>query len=251
MPHTSLEAGHANKEVALDISLVIPAYNEVHNVEPLVGLCLEALAPYDGNHEIIIIDDAGSDGTGEKIRDLVTQVPGLRPIHHEPGRNIGCHPSELEGFRASRGDVALFLPADLQILPSELPNFLAAAETAHIVASHRVARADVLGRRLLSAANNRVERLVMGVNVHDAHSSMLLTRSALDIVVPQIVSRSALIPAEILVRAKRAQLRIAEIEIAHHPRAAGHQTGAKPSEVLMVQLDLLRLRLRMRAERTA
>jgi glycosyltransferase involved in cell wall biosynthesis len=233
----------------MHISLVIPAYNEAPNVEPLVEQCLAALAPYDGDHEIVLIDDGGSDGTGDKVRKLAEDVPALRPIHHEIGRNIGCHPSELEGFKVARGDVALFLPADLQILPSELPSFLAAAENADVVASHRVSRADPLWRRLLSAANNRVERLVMGVDVHDAHSSMLLNRRALDLLVPQIISRSALIPAEMLLRAKQLELRIVEIDIDHHPRVAGRQTGAKASQVLTVQLDLLRLRVRLRAER--
>lgn len=233
----------------MDISLVIPAYNEVQNVEPLVEQCIEALAAYHGHHEIVLIDDGGSDGTGDKVRELARDQPALRPIHRTTGRNIGCHPSELEGLKVARGDVALFLPADLQILPSELPNFLVAADNADVIASHRVMRADPSWRRLLSAANNRVERLVMGVDVQDAHSSMMLNRRALDVLVPLIVSRSALIPAEIIVRAKHLGLRIAEIDIAHHPRATGRQTGAKPSEVLTLQFDLLRLRLRLRAER--
>lgn len=232
----------------MDISLVIPAYNEVENVEPLVAMCLGELARHEGRHEIVLVDDGGSDGTGAKVAELAVRTPCLRPIHHAVGANIGCHPSELEGMAAARGDVALFLPADLQILPSVLDGFLAAAGTADVVASRRVQRADGLGRRLLSAANNRLERMLMGVDVRDAHSSMLLTRRALDAVVPHVVSRSALIPAEILVRARRLGLHIAEIDIPHHPRAAGRQTGADPREVLLVQLDLLRLRLRLRAE---
>jgi glycosyltransferase involved in cell wall biosynthesis len=247
MPHTSGRRRHATKGL-VDISLVIPAYNEAENVEPLVEQCVQALAPYDGDHEIVLIDDGSTDGTRMKIRELAARVPLLRPIYHEAGRNVGCHPSELEGLKAARGDVALFLPADLQIAPSELPRFVAAAATADVVASHRVARADGLARRLLSAANNRIERLMMGLGVHDAHSSMLLNRRALDLVVPRVVSRSALIPAEILMRAERARLRVAEIEIGHHPRVAGRQTGAKPSEVLGVQLDLVKLRRRLRSE---
>ena len=119
-------------------------------------------------------------------------MPALRPIHHALGANIGCHPSELEGFKAARGDVALFLPADLQILPGRAARVLsAAAAGADVVRRHRVQRADVLARRWLSAANNRLERLVMGVDVHDAHSSMLVTRRAMDVIVPKVVNRAA------------------------------------------------------------
>jgi hypothetical protein len=78
---------------------------------------------------------------------------------------------------------------------------------------------------------------------------MALTRRAVDLLVPQIVSSSALIPAEILARAKDEGLAISEIEIEHHPRAAGQQTGATPGEIIGVQVDLLRLRRRLRRER--
>jgi glycosyltransferase involved in cell wall biosynthesis len=232
----------------MDISLVIPAHNERDNLRPLVRACADALAPYEGSHEILLIDDGSTDGSRDLLAELEREEPRLRVIHHEPGRNIGCHPSELEGFRAARGDRMLFLPADLQIHPRVLPGFLVAAESADVVASHRVRRADPPWRRWLAAANNRFERALMGVKVHDAHSSMLLTRKAVDEVVPGVVSRSALIAAEILVRAKSAGLPIGEIEIEHHPRVAGRQTGAKPSEIVKVQLDLLQLRRRLRRE---
>jgi glycosyltransferase involved in cell wall biosynthesis len=233
----------------VDISLVIPAFNERENLSELVRACREALSAYSGDHEIVLIDDGSTDGTAGVIDELAERDPLLRPLHHAPGQNVGCHPSELEGLREARGDLMVFLPADLQIHPSVLPAFVDAACDADVVASHRVRRADAPWRRYLSAANNRVERLLMGVDVHDAHSSMALTRRAVDLLVPQIVSSSALIPAEILARAKDEGLAISEIEIEHHPRAAGQQTGATPGEIIGVQVDLLRLRRRLRRER--
>lgn len=232
----------------MDISFVIPAYNESENLRPLIDACHAEVADIDGQHEILIINDGSTDGSRELLDEMAASDPMLRVIHHEPGQNIGCHPSELEGFKHARGDRLMFLPADLQILPSVLPIFLAAAETADVIASHRVNRADRAGRRWLSAANNLVERALMGVKVHDAHSSMLITRRAADELVPTVKSRSALIAAELLVRARRMKMPIAEVEIEHHPRAAGQQTGAKPSEVLKIPVDLLRLRMALARE---
>jgi glycosyltransferase involved in cell wall biosynthesis len=235
----------------VDVSLVIPAHNEQENLPTLLEACRTALSAYPGDHEIVLIDDGSTDGTQSLLRELSAQEPMLRPLYHPPGQNIGCHPSELAGFRAARGDLMLFLPADLQIHPSVLPAFAEAAKSADVVASHRTHRADASWRRWLSAANNRVERLLMGVDVHDAHSSMALTRRAVDALVPSVVSSSALIPAELLVRASRLGLGITEVEIEHHRRMAGRQTGAKPSEILRVQLDLLRLRRRLAREEPA
>jgi glycosyltransferase involved in cell wall biosynthesis len=232
----------------VDVSLVIPAYNESANLLPLVDACEKVLAPVQGVHEIVIVDDGSTDDSGEILSRLEAERPLLRTIRHPRGDNIGCHPSELEALKTVGGEVALFLPADLQIHPSSLPVFLEASGRADIVASRRLHRADNVFRRLASGANNRVERLLMGVDVHDAHSSMLLNRRALDQVMPFVVSNSALIPAEILVRARARGLRITEVNVDHYPRATGRQTGISVSEVLRVQFDLLRLRRQLARE---
>jgi dolichol-phosphate mannosyltransferase len=232
----------------VDVSLVIPAYNESANLLPLVDACEKVLAPVQGVHEIVIVDDGSTDDSGEILSRLEVERPLLRTIRHPRGGNIGCHPSELEALKTVGGEVALFLPADLQIHPSSLPVFLEASGRADIVASRRLHRADNVFRRLASGANNRVERLLMGVDVHDAHSSMLLNRRALDQVMPFVVSNSALIPAEILVRARALGLRITEVNVDHYPRATGRQTGISVSEVLRVQFDLLRLRRQLARE---
>jgi glycosyltransferase involved in cell wall biosynthesis len=232
----------------VNISLVIPAYNEAENLVPLVDACEEALRPYDGTHEILLVEDGSTDSTPELLTALERDRPLLRSIRHETGKNIGCHPSELEGLKAAHGDVALFLPADLQVHPSSLPRFLEGAERADVVASRRVNRADNVWRRFLARANNVVERLAIGVDVHDAHSAMLINRRALEEVVPLVRSRSALIPAELLYRAKQRGLRITEVDVEHFPRRAGRQTGAKFTEILKVQLDLMQLRRRLARE---
>jgi glycosyltransferase involved in cell wall biosynthesis len=248
MQHRSM-ASRAVEYSSVDISLVIPAYNERGNVDELVEASRQALSAFAGTHEIVLIDDGSTDGTTELVQELAQSEPLLQPIYHARGHNIGCHPSELEGLSEARGDLMVFLPADLQIHPSVLPAFVDAAAEADVVASHRWRRADGPWRRFLSGANNRIERALMGVKVHDAHSSMALTRRAVDLLVPRIVSSSALIPAEILARANELGLAIAEVEIEHHPRVAGKQTGASPGEIIGVQVDLLRLRRRLRRER--
>lgn len=232
----------------MDVSLVIPAYNESANLLPLIDACEAALAAVEGTHEIVIVEDGSTDDSAEVLTRLEQERPLLRTIRHERGKNIGCHPSELEALQTVPGDVALFLPADLQIHPSSLRLFLAAADRADIVASRRRHRADNAFRRIASAANNLVERLLMGVDVHDAHSSMLLGRRALDEIVPLVMSNSALIPAEILLRARERGLRITEIDVDHYPRATGTQTGISVMEVLRVQFDLVRLRRRLSRE---
>jgi dolichol-phosphate mannosyltransferase len=232
----------------VDVSLVIPAYNESANLPLLVDACETALAGVEGHHEIVIVDDGSLDDTAEVLDRLESGRSLLRTIRHERGKNIGCHPSELEALKTVTRDVAIFLPADLQIHPSSVTIFLDASRDADIVASRRLNRADNAFRRVASTANNYVERLLMAVDVHDAHSSMLLNRRALDEVVPLVGSNSALIPAEILLRARELGLRITEVDVPHYPRTTGTQTGISVSEVARVQFDLFRLRRRLARE---
>jgi glycosyltransferase involved in cell wall biosynthesis len=232
----------------ISISLVIPAYNEEGNVDQLVRECVDALALHPGQHEIILIDDGSTDATRALIERQQPRIPELRPIFHERGRNVGCHPSELEALGIVRGDVAVFLPADLQVRPSALEPLLDGAREADIVSGRRVLRADGKLRAFISDANNRVERWLLGVQVHDAHSVMLLRRNAIDAIVPLVQSRSALIPAEILVRARMLGFRVAEVPVDHYPRVAGQQTGVAPRELIGVQMDLVKLRVTLKRE---
>jgi glycosyltransferase involved in cell wall biosynthesis len=232
----------------VNISLVIPAFNEEGNIEQLLRECVETLAGHEGDHEILLIDDGSTDSTRRLIEEHQPELEQLRPIFHERGKNIGCHPSELEALRVVRGDVAVFLPADLQVRPSAVEPLLRAAQDADIVSGRRVIRADGKLRAFISDVNNRVERYLLGVQVHDAHSVMLFRRSAIDSIIPQVHSRSALIPAEILVRAGMAGLRVTEVPVDHFPRVAGQQTGVAPRELIGVQMDLVKLRLLLRRE---
>jgi glycosyltransferase involved in cell wall biosynthesis len=233
----------------IEISLVIPAYNEAQNLRALFAACFGVLDQLPGDHELVLIEDGSTDDSRAVVEHAMAEEPRLRPIWHEPGHNIGCHPSELAGLKCARGQVMVFLPADLQIHPDTTPAFVDAARGADVVASNRVARTEGAWRRLLSAINNRVERTLMGVDVRDAHSAMALTRRAVDILCPEISSSSALIPAELLLRARTHGLRIAEIEVKHFPRVAGAPSGVRPSEIIGVQLDLVRLRGRLARER--
>jgi glycosyltransferase involved in cell wall biosynthesis len=233
----------------IEISLVIPAHNEAENLPALFAACFGLLDELPGDHELVLIEDGSTDGSRAVVEDAMAEEPRLHPIWHTPGHNIGCHPSELAGLKRARGQLMVFLPADLQIRPDTTPAFLDAAREADVVASNRVARTEGAWRRLLSAINNRVERTLMGVDVRDAHSAMALTRRAVDLLCPEISSSSALIPAELLVRARTHGLRIAEIDVKHFPRTAGRPSGVKPSEIVGVQLDLIRLRRRLARER--
>src|SRR5512138_1003972 len=101
----------------MNLSVVIPVYNEVHNITEIIKrVQAQKLA-----NEIIIVDDGSSDGT----RDVLKELDGkkkVRVILHE--RNQGKGAAVVTGLRAAQGDVLLIQDADLEYDPRDYPTLL-------------------------------------------------------------------------------------------------------------------------------
>jgi glycosyltransferase involved in cell wall biosynthesis len=125
-----------------EISVVIPCYNEVDTIEAI----LEAVRASEiRDKEILVVDDASTDGTREKLRSL-DGVGGVKVIFHE--RNQGKGAALRTGFRAATGDVVIVQDADLEYDPREYPKLLAPI---------REGKADVVyGSRFAGGESHRV-----------------------------------------------------------------------------------------------
>jgi len=125
-----------------EISVVIPCYNEVSTIEAI----LDAVRASEiRDKEILIVDDASTDGTREKLLSLPAEA-GLRVIFHE--RNRGKGAALATGFRAATGDVVIVQDADLEYDPKEYPKLLAPI---------RAGKADVVyGSRFAGGESHRV-----------------------------------------------------------------------------------------------
>ena len=125
-----------------EISVVIPCYNEVSTIEAI----LDAVRASEiRDKEILIVDDASTDGTREKLLSLPAEA-GLRVMFHE--RNRGKGAALATGFRAATGDVVIVQDADLEYDPKEYPKLLAPI---------RAGKADVVyGSRFAGGESHRV-----------------------------------------------------------------------------------------------
>ena len=198
------------------LAVVIAAYDERDNVEPLVRrlrATLDGLAGWDW--ELIFVVE-GTDGTREALAALQPEVPGLRVLYQAQPTGIGD--AFRRGFAgvAADADFVCTLDADLNHQPEEIPRLLAAAQRRGcdvLVGSRFVPGATVEGaprwKRLLSIAVNRLMRHLYGLQVADKTSGFRVYRAAALRRLAFDNDAFAFLP-ELLVRAKRLGLTLAE-----------------------------------------
>ncbi len=221
------------------VDIVIPAYNEAGNIEAVIQESLETLRLLTKHFDIVVVDDHSQDATPDILKRLAIEIPELTVIRN--AQNLGCHPSSLVGFRAAKGEHRYFIPGDRQIPAGEMSKFLNESLKGNdVVYSWRVHRADPPHRAWVSGLYNILMRLFFGIRVHDVDSSSLLTRRAVETLLPIIRSDSAFITVEILLEAARHQLGIAEVTIDHRPRIAGVARGLNLKDISKVPFNFLR-----------
>ncbi len=227
---------------SVEISAVLPAYNEEANLEEAVRRTAEALAACARVSEIIVVDDGSQDGSGAVLDRLKTTYPTLRVVRHPQNRGYGA--AVRSGFNAARYSWVFMMDADNQFDPNDLSLLLQQAGDADIVTGFRKHRRDPLPRRLNAWAFFSLVRLFFGRQVRDVNCAFkLLRRDVLQRM--ELRSNGALINTEVFVLARRLRARIVEVPVQHFPRTSGKQTGANPKVVLRAFKELLTFRSEM------
>lgn len=206
--------------------VIVPTYNEGHNIRTLVRAVLDA----DPRLDMLIVDDNSPDGTGA----IAEEIGGAEPRVHvlrRPGK-MGLGTAYRDGFRwALKRDYELIfeMDADFSHSPSHLPEFLAAAEHADFVLGSRYLDGNVtvvnwpMGRLLLSYCANIYARLVTGLRIWDATGGFkCFHRRVLEAIdLDDVRSNGYAFQIEMSFRAVRKGFRPVEIPIVFTDRTVG------------------------------
>jgi glycosyltransferase involved in cell wall biosynthesis len=221
---------------ACELSLVIPAYNERENLPQLLAELRTVLATIGKTHEIVLVDDGSSDGSGDWIVREATRDPRLVPVRM--AENSGQSAALAAGFRLARGEVIVTLDADLQNDPADLPRLLAALEDADVVSGTRRERRDRWTRRVSSRIANGVRRAVLGDPLTDIGCSFKAYRREALEGVPLFVGAHRFLPALCLFRGAR----LVEVPLAHRPRQHGRSKYGVGNRLWRGLYDLIGVR---------
>jgi glycosyltransferase involved in cell wall biosynthesis len=226
------------------ISLVLPAYNEAENIEPMVAEATPALQSVSDDFEIIVVDDGSADDTAGVSRQVAENNPHLRLIQHPVNQGFGA--AVFTGFTAAQNDWIFYTDADRQFVLDELSKFVPYMERADLIAGYRAPRRDPFMRVLYGKGWSMLCTLLFGYTVRDVDCGFkLFRREIIQELAPAIGSRGATFSIEWLVRAKRAGYRFAEVPVSHRPRVAGSQTGANISVIVRAFRELVQVRLQL------
>ena len=220
--------------MSLPVSIVIPVFNEVENVDTLVQRVSAACGQLENEWEIVLVDDGSRDGSTEKLEMAADQHEGhVRSIILN--RNYGQHAAIMCGFRHARGEVVITLDADLQNPPEEIPRLVQTIENGNdVVGTIRMNRQDSFFRRFASARINWMVKKSTGVGMSDYGCMLRAYRRPVVDAMLQCRERSTFIPVLANSFAKRA----AEIEVKHFERAAG-ESKYSLWKLVNLQFDLL------------
>jgi glycosyltransferase involved in cell wall biosynthesis len=156
----------------MDLSLVVPVYNEEENIQYLYDQLTEVLEPLGLDYEIICADDGSTDRSFELLEALAAKDPRLKVIQFR--RNFGQTAGFAAGFAYATGDIVVTIDADLQNDPAGIPALLdKMAEGYDLVSGWRKDRQDALvSRKLPSKIANWLISQTTGVQVHDRGCSL-------------------------------------------------------------------------------
>jgi len=226
-----------NSQNPIKYSIVIPLYNEEHNIAPLYVRLTQVMSGLDEPYEIIFIDDGSRDGTLEALNMIYNNDSRVRIVSLR--RNFGQTAALKAGFVLASGEIVISMDGDLQHEPEEIPAFLAKLEEGYdLVSGWREKRLDTwLTRRLPSRIANWSMARISGVPLHDFGTTFKAYRREIIQSIPLYGEHHRFIPA----LATWSGARIAEIPITNPPRQNG-KSNYGISRIFRVFLDLLSIK---------
>jgi len=233
----------------MEISVVIPVFNEAGNVGPLMLELVEALVSIQDPHpgplpggegecewEVIWVDDGSTDDTRGDLLALQERHEWLRVIGLE--RRCGQSAALWTGLHAARGETIVTLDGDGQNDPADIPQLLAALETADLVIGCRRQRRDSLATRLFARAANAARNLLTASQIPDSGCGLrAMRREVLSCLIP-FDGMHRFIPT----LAEIGGLRVRSIDVAHRPRSRGRSKYGIWDRLVGPLLDCLMLR---------
>ncbi len=203
----------------MEISIVIPVYNEADNIVNLIENINNAMQEFIGNYEIIVVDDASTDTTLNVLCELQKKYNYLRILHHK--YNCGQSTGLYTGIHAAKGSIIATLDGDGQNDPADIPaminRFKNNKNEIDMIAGYRKKRNDNTIRRLSSKIANNIRSFLLKDNTPDTGCGLKIFHREIFLALPFFDHMHRFLPALV----QRQGGKVISMEVNHLPRKYG------------------------------
>jgi dolichol-phosphate mannosyltransferase len=205
-------------EPALDVSVVIMAYNEAASLKMVVDEIRAAVQRLGIRYELLIVDDGSTDDTGKIADHIAQQNEMVRVVHHAPNGGLGA--VYRTGFAEARGLYLTFFPADGQFPASSIEQLIAAMPDHDMVLGYIPNRPGMVVSRVLSLLERFLYRALFG-SLPTFQGVLMFRRALLEEMQLESRGRGWAVLMELIIRTSRGGYRVTSIPTGIRPRFAG------------------------------
>jgi glycosyltransferase involved in cell wall biosynthesis len=200
----------------MDISIIIPLYNEEGSLEELTKQIVQVLEDYNHSYEICFVDDGSTDDSLARIKNLKEKNQNIKILSFR--KNYGKSAALSEGFKMASGEIIITIDADLQDDPAEIPNLIEKINDGYdLVSGWKKKRHDPITKTLPSKLFNFITARFTGIKIHDFNCGLKAYRQEVIKEIPVYGSLHRYLP----VLAHWKGFAIGEISVQHHARKHG------------------------------
>lgn len=225
------------------LSLVLPVHNEAVNLPWVLQRAADTLPRIAEQLELVIVDDGSSDGSASLAQERAAALGlDLRVVTHAVKSGYGV--TVADGLRVARQPWVAFTDADGQFDLADFALLTPFTDRADLIGGWREERQDAWMRSVVSGTFNVMLFLLYRLRVRDVDCALkLMRREFLQSI--QIENRSALMNAELYIKARMGGWRVVQVPVPHHPRRGGVRSGARPRAIARAIKELIVFRVRL------
>jgi len=220
----------------IEISVVVPVYNEEGNLPVLIPALLEVLKNLGRSYEIIFVDDGSSDESRRILKEMASEHASLRILRFKENRGLST--ALMAGMREARGEIIVTLDSDLQNDPADIPRLLEYLDRYDMATGWRQKREDKWLKKISSKIGNLVRNWVSGENIQDSACTFRAFKKECVQEIPVFNGMHRFLSTLVKMRG----FGIIEVPVAHHPRRFGKSKYNIRNRMVRSFIDLLAVR---------
>ena len=225
-----------SRKTDLDLSIVIPLYNERENLVFLEETIENALSEANLKYEIIFVDDGSIDDSANVVLSLRKTNSKIRLIRLN--QNSGQTAAFASGFSAAKGECVATMDADLQNDPADIPKMLEKIGEYDVVCGWRYKRNDTWTKRMSSKIANRIRNFVSEDDIEDTGCSLKVFRTECLQSLKLFKGMHRFFPTLLKIEGYK----VAQVKVAHNPRKFGVSHYTTWNRLIPSLVDLLAVR---------